>query len=55
MHKADLRRIGLELVWDVYLTNLMFRRRRTRTEYKKKDARVEIRVKVYGCQALEAV
>ena len=45
----------LELVWDVYLTNFMFRRRQTRTEYKKKDARVEIRVKVDGCRALEAV
>ena len=46
---------GLELVWDVYLANFMFRRRQTRTEYKKKDARVEIRVKADGCRALEAV
>ena len=41
-------------MWDVYLTNFMFRRRQTRTEYKKKDARVEIRVKVDGCRVLEA-
>ena len=42
-------------MWDVYLTNFMFRRRQKRTEYKKKDARMEIRVKVDGCRALEAV
>ena len=38
----------LELVWNVYLTNFIFRWRQKRTEHKKKDARVEIRVKVDG-------
>ena len=42
-------------MWDIYLTIFMFRRRQTRTEHKKKDTRVEIRVKVDVCQALEAV
>ena len=53
LHKANLD--GLELVWDVYLTNVMFRRRRTKIEHKKKDIRMEIRVKVDGCRALVAV
>ena len=40
---------------DVYPTNFMFRRRRIRTEREEKDDRMETRVKVDGCRALEAV
>lgn len=47
--------LKLKLVRDVYLTIFMFRRRRTRTECEKRDAQVEIRVKVNGCKILEVV